>query len=195
MKATHRASQHRLLAAVGREYAAAFEPPGSAESIPVIVDARTSGFTLIELVVVLLVVAVLAAVFYPRSAHQPIDLGAQAQQLAGDIRYVQSLAMTQGQRYRINLTATTYFFTLADAGGTPVAHPATLSTAPIGLAASITMSWSNLPSNLLAFDGKGIPYTDNLATTPLAADAVITLSLGATRTVRVSPETGRALVQ
>jgi len=41
-----------------------------------------------------------------RTGNDPVTLSTQVDQLAGDIRYVQALAMTQGQRYRINLSAT-----------------------------------------------------------------------------------------
>jgi len=87
------------------------------------------GFTLVELIVMLLVIAVIAVIAAPKMSSDPVLVATQAEQLAGDIRYVQTLAMTQAQRYRINLTATGYTFTLADAGGTAVIHPLTGSTA------------------------------------------------------------------
>lgn len=154
---------------------------------------KEAGFNLIELVVILIILGILAASLLPRSTDRSISVGAQADQLAGDIRYVQSLAMTQGQRYRINLTATTYAF-FAVSGGVAVPHPATGSTVPIQLASGITITIppTSLPSSLVAFDGRGIPYTDAAATTQLAANAVITLSgSGGSNTVTISPQTGK----
>ena len=155
---------------------------------------KHSGFTTIEVVMVLLIVGVLAASLLPRSTDKRLSIGASADQLAGDIRYVQSLAMTQGQRYRINFAATTYSF-FAVSGSVAVSHPVTGSTAAIPLAAGVTMtSFANLASNLVAFDGKGIPYTDAAATTQLAAgtNGVITLTgAGGSNTVTVYPQTGR----
>jgi type II secretory pathway pseudopilin PulG len=147
---------------------------------------------MIELIVVLLVVGILAAALLPRSTDRSISIGAQADQLAGDIRYVQSLAMTQGQRYYISFTASTYTLNQVS----PVAavrHPATGSTTPVPLATGVTMTIppTNLPSNLVAFDGRGIPYTDAAATTLLAANAVITLTgAGGSNTLTISPQTG-----
>lgn len=160
---------------------------------------KKSGFTLVELVVTLIVVAILAATFAPRLASESINVGALAEQLAGDIRYVQSLSMTEGKRHCINLTApsTSYSLTtdlLLAACPTAVTHPATgSSTVQLISGASIT-SVTNLPNGFAAFNGKGIPYTD--AATTLAADAVITLTIGPdSRTVSISTQTGRVIVQ
>jgi hypothetical protein len=44
----------------------------------------------------------------------------------------------------------------------------------------------------VAFDGRGVPYTDNVATTALAATATIVLSRGtASQQISISPETGK----
>ncbi len=69
-------------------------------------QARSAGFTLTELIVMMLVIAIISAIALPRMGNAPILLSTQAEQLAGDIRYVQTLAMTQGQRYIINQPAT-----------------------------------------------------------------------------------------
>jgi MSHA pilin protein MshC len=153
---------------------------------------KHSGFSMIELIVVLLVVGILAAALLPRGTDRALSIGAQADQLAGDIRYVQSLAMTQGQRYRINFTATTYAF-FAVSGSVAVPHPVTGSTTAIPLATGVTLTIhpTNLPNDLVAFDGRGIPYTDSAATTLLAANAVITLTgTGGSNTLTISPQTG-----
>ena len=152
---------------------------------------RTQGFSLVELVVVMVILAVLAATFLPRTADQVINVNAQADQIAGEVRYVQSLAMAQGQRYYIDFpTPGTYGFFAASGAVVPIPHPATGTTAPIPLAGGITAVMS---TNVIAFDGKGVPYTDITATTALSGvNAVITLSGGnATAVVTVFPETGR----
>jgi prepilin-type N-terminal cleavage/methylation domain-containing protein len=91
-----------------------------------------AGFTLTELVMVLAVVGIISAIAVSRMSNDPLVLATQAEQLASDIRYVQSLAMTQAAlapaqaRYRINfVSASTYTFTMAD--GTAVPHPRPVS--------------------------------------------------------------------
>jgi MSHA pilin protein MshC len=169
---------------------------------------RSPGFTLVELIVVMVVLGILAAVFIPRSGNDAIILSTQAEQFAADIRYVQSLAMTQGwsgvspigvspvvsRRYRINYTATTYNFT--DVSGVAVAHP---SGTPGSIAFTGGVSISPYPpaplSNVVSFDGLGRPYTDASAAALLASTATISLvRAGATLSLRIFPETGMVRV-
>ena len=120
-----------------------------------------------------------------------VDLAAQAEQLAGDLRYTQSLSMTHGQRYRINFASDRYWF--SDITGVTIkpspSSGATQTLLNNGVALASTHSF-------LVFDGNGAPYTTAvLPGTALASDAIISLTSGSdTRQVRVSPETGRVRV-
>jgi len=157
-----------------------------------------AGFTLTELVMVLAVVGIISAIAVSRMSNDPLVLATQAEQLASDIRYVQSLAMTQAAlapaqaRYRINfVSASTYTFSMAD--GTAVPHPVTGSAAATSLSSGVTMTLppAGLANSLVGFDGRGIPYTDAAVAAALAATATITLTKNAvTRSVTVAPETG-----
>ena len=160
------------------------------------------GFTLVELVMVLLLVAILAFVVTPRSSENTIELSSQAEQVATDIRYAQSLSMTRGAalgtqgRYCIFFTATGYQYrnngnSYATPCTVPVNHPATGSSTAIVLAGT-AVSTANLTGNYLEFDTKGQPASFAAA----ASNATITLSAtGGPRTVVVSPVTGKATVQ
>lgn len=174
---------------------------------------RSHGFTLVELIVVMVVLGILAAVFIPRSNNPAIIVSTQAEQLAADIRYVQSLSMTDGwngvlqRRYRINFTATTYNFIARTynfplPGFTDVAVPhSSGTTTPILFAGGVSISMPSLPNSLVSFDGLGRPYTDattdvTIPGTPITPPmAIVTLaSGGATRAVQIFPETGMVRV-
>ncbi len=149
------------------------------------------GYSLVELVTVLLLVSLLAGAFIIRWPGATISVSAQADQLLSDIRYTQSLAMTRGQRYRINFAIDRYWISSAD-GAISFPHPAS-GVADVLLATNVTLSSS---LGFLVFDGNGRPYVDAATPgTPLAVDAVVTLNSGSdTRSVRVSRDTGRTLI-
>lgn len=155
---------------------------------------RARGFTLVELTVTLIVVAILAVALLPRSPERQINLSVQADQLASDIRYTQSIAMAQGQRFRINFDVPTNSYRIVTRTGGFVTHPHTATNAAIAMGIGITLS--STTNAFIVFDGRGTPYSDTvLPGTPLAADAVVTLAAdGQTQLVRISPQTGRVFV-
>jgi len=157
---------------------------------------RGRGFTLRELIIVLVIVGIISAVALSRTGNDPVMLSTQVDQLAGDIRYVQALAMTQGQRYIVSFpSAASYRF--LDSAGNPVVHPASGSNAAVVLGAGATLALAATApvGNALGFDGRGIPYS---VTTPatfngaLTAAATVALTKGtATQSVTVTHLTGR----
>lgn len=161
-----------------------------------------AGFTLVELVIVLILLGILAIAIIPRAPSKgSLTITGQAHQLASDIRYVQSLSMTRGQRYCVNLTSTGYSMTTSNCStSVGVEHPAgmTLDGVTAGMAldgVTLSLPPTNLPNNLVTFKGKGEPYTDAAAATALAANAVITLNGdGGPMYVCISPATGRMFV-
>lgn len=137
----------------------------------------------------LVMVGVLAVFAAPRLfTTQSITLPATAAKLAASIRYTQSLAMSRGQRYRINFAGGTYQIT--DMGGAPIVQPLTASTAPVSIA-PVTLSGFNPPltGGYVAFDTRGVPYVS--AATVLAGTATITLTAGTeAASVSIAAETG-----
>ena len=160
------------------------------------------GFTLIELVVVLLLVAILGFFVVPRLSQNTVELSGQAEQVASDIRHAQTLSMTRGAalgsqgRYCVFFTATGYQYrhnnnSYATPCTTAVSHPATGSTAAIVLSGT-AVTPGNLTGNYVEFDTKGQP------TSFIAPNSNATVTLNATggpRVVVISPVTGKATVQ
>ncbi len=148
------------------------------------------GFTLVELIIVLVMVGVLAVFVAPRTTStQIITLPAVGERLIATIRYAQSLSMSQGQRYRINFTGSTYQIT--DMAGGLIVQPVSASPDATSVAPA-TLSGYNPPliNSYLAFDGRGVPYVS--ATVALAGSATITVTAGSeTKNIVIAPETGR----
>ncbi len=157
-------------------------------------NRKHSGFTMVELVLVITIIAILAVFSLPRWSAS-INPNAAAEQLAADIRYTQSLAMTHGQRYRLNLVAPNNY-SITTITGTAIPSSVTGANTVTLDSYVVFGTFTNLPGNLIAFDGQGIPYTNAAATTALATTATIPVTGGgsATRTIQISPTTGRVTV-
>jgi len=160
---------------------------------------RNTAFTLIELIIVFAIVAILAAIVVAKAPGTKPNLNSVAQQLASDIRYTQSLAMSRAQSYQLILSSTSY--QIQTSTGTVVPNETTgqtnfpMPTQPSYYAVTISLPPTNLPNNIISFNSSGTPYVDSAATVALSNAAVITLTSGTnTSTVTIQPQTGRVSV-
>ena len=154
-----------------------------------------SGFTLIELIVVIILMAILAATAAPRFFDQNAFEGpAFAQELASAARYAQKLAVANGCPVRLVVTANSYalkrpntfcdttFATPADA-----AHPAGL-TFPVNAPNGVAITGQTFPFTV-QFNPRGIPTdTSNVAL------ATVNLTVSG-RTVVITAGSGYVEVQ
>jgi len=153
-----------------------------------------SGVTLIQLVIVLIVLSILSVYAWIKWPGYTMNITAQANQLAADLSYAQSLAMTSGQRYCwIKTSSNTY--QIQNASGTAILMPNGSTTVTLNRSTTFG-TLTNLPNNLVNFDGRGTPYTNTGSPgTALASTAVITLTEGgSSMTASVTPQTGRVTV-
>jgi prepilin-type N-terminal cleavage/methylation domain-containing protein len=151
------------------------------------------GFTLIEIVVVLVLISIIAATVFTRSiTTDQINFGAQTEKIKSHIRYAQSMAMKRNQAWGIRCIGNAYW--LFGPGASPL-----IAITPIQMpgqnAAVISLSDQGLdiPSSfILYFDGHGRPY--QLATGPLVADLPITIEdlpdRSLSRNIFITAETG-----
>lgn len=154
--------------------------------------AAQQGFTLVELVVVMLIIGIIGGIAAETSPSATLNLGAQADQLASDLRYTQMLELTRGASYCLKVTATGYQI-LGNACTTAVSNPGS-GLGNETFAAGVSAAVSNLPNNYVAFFGPGVPYSSQSAA--LTATATITLSSGGvSRVISVSPQTGYVVEQ
>jgi MSHA pilin protein MshC len=167
---------------------------------------HAAGYSLIELISVMVVIAIIAVVVVPRTGSDDLIVATQADQLSAAIRYAQSASVskggsgTSGRRYRIQFTSSSYqmlYYDVASATSTAEVDPATGSSAATLLGGGVTLTVpAALPASLVGFNAAGVPYTDAAVTaTALASTASVTLSKGTSaRSVQVFAETGMVRV-
>lgn len=150
---------------------------------------KSYGFSLIEMIVVILIMVILAITAYFKWSQYAIALSAQTIQLADDVRYTQNLAMSQNQRFRLAITSSTTY-QIQNGSGTAVAKPLCSSTT-INLTNGVIFGTTTGITSKITFNNQGVPYADS-STTPLATTAIIPLTAsGTTMNVTIDPTTGR----
>jgi prepilin-type N-terminal cleavage/methylation domain-containing protein len=144
-------------------------------------SSQQTGFTLLELVAVLLLLGILSTSLFLRWSPGASTLNAQADQLARTLRHAQSLSLAQGRSLRFAVQSATAY---------AITDGAATITDPQGVVQSYTLSNSvTLAGNDLDFDSLGRPI--DAANSLIASAQSWTLSAaGATATVSVSPLTG-----
>lgn len=159
---------------------------------------RTSGFTIIEIIVVLLLMSILAATLLGRSiATSDLDLSSATDKLRNQLRYTQAEAMKLAYQgypvWGINFTGSRYWLFRGTDINAKVRLPG-VSSDDIDLAASGISVSTTLPK--VFFDSIGKPYsayTDKTNNTPLSDSIEMKITLtagGQTREITVTPETG-----
>jgi MSHA pilin protein MshC len=160
------------------------------------------GFTLIELVMVIVLIGIVAVFAAPRLGNiTSTKAGAFVDKLRADVRYAQSLAMSQNRRYRVYFNAapspTPGYAVVNDATGNGIwgeagefaADPAgtgNLSVTLSGQYAGITFSTVGFSGNYVEFNSLGVPF-DNVGALTVNKNVIISPG-GAT--VTVTAQTG-----
>jgi prepilin-type N-terminal cleavage/methylation domain-containing protein len=143
-----------------------------------------AGFTLIELVSVMVILATIATLAAPRFIHHDATLPAQADQLGRIIRHAQALAMNRGRPHTVDIqSATSYAIT---DGATPT--PAVVRDPSGQLQTFALQNGVTLVGSDLAFDSLGRPINGSKLVTNTQNWTLSGSS--STATVSVQPVTG-----
>lgn len=144
------------------------------------------GFTLIEVITVLLIIGILSAVIFSRGTTLNDDAAARASELRAQLRYLQLMAMKNGSTYLV----------LQSQSGSYWAYNSANSTKRLPLpgesATTVSLADKDMTMDdfIISFDRFGIPYSGN-PQVKLAANATIQMSVDRQNaTLIVVPETG-----
>lgn len=148
------------------------------------------GFTMLELIVVFIIIAILASVVAVRVLDTGIDLIAEAELIKTHLRYAQARAMNSNSIWGINLSGSTYSLFKNGSVASKVILPSE-EVDTRSLPAGVTVETA-----IISFDAWGIPHTDAPAAdgNELVSgdtEAQLTVSDGSdTKTITITPNTG-----
>ncbi|MBU1853798.1 MAG: prepilin-type N-terminal cleavage/methylation domain-containing protein [Candidatus Omnitrophica bacterium] len=164
------------------------------------------GFTLIELIFIIAVVGILAAIAIPKIDLTNLRINLAAEKMQADIRYTQRLAMDIQKRTRVSFSTASDNYTVyienSPGSWITATDPRTRGNFTIQLnqdefvGVDITWVFFNVANRDLLFDMFGTPYDYNTATgiaTPLADPARVRVNRR--RDIRVTQNTGRVFIQ
>lgn len=146
--------------------------------------APNQGFSLIEIIVVLILMGILTAVAVPRMMDNSVDERADADKLKVHLRYAQMQALNSDKSWGIQASGGSYFLYHDGNTDNKAAFPAENSD-------QVSFNTSVSPSFTISFDGWGRPYTDTDSdpevNTPFSSTR--TISIGS-ESISITPETG-----
>jgi prepilin-type N-terminal cleavage/methylation domain-containing protein len=156
--------------------------------------ARRPGYTILELVVVLLICSILAAVALPKYAHglSQFRVDAAAQRVAADIAFAQRQALVRSMSQAIVFTPS---------GGSPIPNSYSMATvqyvnfAAAGAVVYLAQDPYLVTISSATFGTTGTTLTFDRYGAPSSGGTVVVQAGGYTKTVSVDANTGRATVQ
>jgi MSHA pilin protein MshC len=141
------------------------------------IPSRPMGFTLVEVIAVLIILGLLATVAVVRSMDTNGALVSQTDVVKSHLRYAQSRAMAMEDTWGVNSTGSSYYLYSARSG--KICFPGENSTDIIVADKGI----ASMTSGSFAFDKTGRPLTENETITLVALN-------GKNATITIVPFTG-----
>ncbi len=166
----------------------------------------TQGFTLIEIVTVLLLMGILALVAVASMGNDPSKVAGRAESITSHLRYVQAKAMNTGPLYEDQHSwgvsfpdNTSYFlFHCTDPAsctpGSSRVHPPGEDALMVQMGGDGVTVTRSIASTIIAFDRFGRPFSDEGLNATALLDEILTLTVsdgsGNSRSITIRPETG-----
>ncbi len=144
------------------------------------------GFTLIEVITVLLIIGILSAVIFSKASLPKSDLNARLSEVRAQLRSLQLTAMKNGATYLVMSCDGTDYWTFNSAS------PSVLLPLPGETSSKISLAGKDMAMTgfIISYDANGIPYTGD-PQVKLENNATITIIAGGqSGSLTVVPETG-----
>ena len=156
------------------------------------INSYKHGFTLIELVIVLIVMSIVAVFIASRASIGGNDLIAETDTLKSSLRYAQTRAMNDSEPWGIHIpNASSYVLYRNNAVDTRQMLPGEKTGAAQTHTLPSTVTITSGVGTTYNFNAWGIPVNTGTPPVPLAAAQTITLSEGtATASITITPNTG-----
>jgi len=146
---------------------------------------KIEGFTLIEMVLILVIVTAVVMALMMNWTGRSISLSAQTDRLKHDIRLAQSLSQTRHERYRLVFVDSTHY-QIEDSDGNIFNYETGQNNA-FELATQI--EFNPIPPDPIIFNTKGVPYRSS--STAYTSPYTITLQTNnQTKQITLEPQTG-----
>jgi prepilin-type N-terminal cleavage/methylation domain-containing protein len=138
-----------------------------------------TGFTMIEIVAVLLILGIIAAVVVSRMADTtPYDLSSQMEVVKAHLRLAQSRAMGSSSPWGINFTTTTTYYLFQDVGSTTPVQLLGEDNATVNLTTKQSGLTINSAPQRITFDAYGSPGTTTVTVTTNGGNITVTKNTG-----------------
>ena len=167
------------------------------QSVLILNRIRSSGFTLVEIVLVVVILAIAAMMAIPfATSGTSTQLKGAATIIASDLEYAKSMAISRGRKYWVDFDEGAESYSIKDVNGVITSHPIKKGSAyTVNFAADSRLSQVDITN--VNFDGTDTVGFDYLGSplqgggSYLISPGEIELSAGgSTMTVNVEPVTG-----
>ena len=172
---------------------------------------RTAGFTLIEIIVVVVILSIAALIAVPMmSSAADVQVRSAANRLAADLEYAKNMAITHQRPFTVifdTATTTANGYTIQNSAGT-ITHPLTQRDFQVTFASEhgITrvrvisadfVGTDSTTADQVTFDYLGTPHSGTAAANPLNSGTITLRDTAAsfTLTVKVEPMTGYITIE